>query len=465
MAVNSINHRPAVESELVISKGDDICGRCVSWTFPALKMSSTEHARIPSGLHGEPRRVPTTKISLRHTFRALRHRNFRLFFYGQLVSLIGTWMQQTAMSWLIYDLTGSKFLLGAIAAVGSAPMMIFSLWGGVLADRHSKRSILIITQIFEMIFAFVLAAVTWLHFASPTLIMIIAAVNGIALGFEMPARQAFTVEMTSREDLLNAISLNSSIFNGARIIGPSIAGLLIASVGTAMCFFLNGISFVAVIAGYLMMRVPPVAKGRSEAYAHPLSGIHYVLNNRRVRTILTLFGIVGIFGWSYAVLMPALARDTLGLGPNGYGVLMSASGIGALVGALGVATFGDRFAPRNMALGGVWIFAVSVVALSLTSNFWLSLVVLFFSGIGMLLFFSTSNTVLQTIVPDNMRGRVMGVWSLVFGAMIPIGSLQAGAMAHWFGTQYALAFGAIVCAVAGLVTLIAIRRRLAEEGS
>ncbi len=429
-------------------------------------MESTEHARIPSGLHGESRRVPTTKISLRNTFRALRHRNFRLFFYGQLVSLIGTWMQQTAMSWLIYDLTGSKFLLGAVAAVGSAPMMIFSLWGGVLADRHPKRSILIITQIFEMIFAFVLAAVTWFHAGTPTLIMIIAAVNGIALGFEMPARQAFTVEMASREDLLNAISLNSSIFNGARIIGPSIAGLLIATVGTSMCFFLNGVSFIAVIVGYLMMRVPPAtAAAKDSASQHPLSGIHYVMNNRRVRTILSLFGIVGIFGWSYAVLMPALARDVLGLGPNGYGVLISASGIGALVGALGVATFGHSFAPRNMALTGIWIFSSSVVALSLTSNFWLSLALLFFSGIGMLLFFSTSNTVLQTIVPDNMRGRVMGVWSLVFGAMIPIGSLEAGAMAHWFGTQYSLAFGAIICAVAGLVTLIAIRRRLAEEGN
>ncbi|MGZ5023368.1 MAG: MFS transporter [Chthoniobacterales bacterium] len=423
-----------------------------------------QHARVPSGLHGEPRRVPTTKISLRHTFRALRHRNFRLFFYGQLVSLIGTWMQQTAMSWLIYDLTGSKFLLGAIAAVGSAPMMIFSLWGGILADRHPKRSILIITQIFEMFFAFLLAATIWLHLATPTVIMIIAAVNGIALGFEMPARQAFTVEMTSREDLLNAISLNSSIFNGARIIGPSIAGLLIATVGTAMCFFLNGVSFVAVIAGYLMMRVPKTHHAQNAAETHPLSGIHYVFTNRRVRTILTLFGIVGVFGWSYAVLMPALARDVLGLGPNGYGVLMSASGVGALVGALGVATFGHAMAPRSMALSGIWIFAVSIVALALTSNFWFSLVLLFFSGIGMLLFFSTSNTVLQTIVPDNMRGRVMGVWSLIFGAMIPIGSLQAGAMAHWFGTSYALAFGAIICAVAGLVTLIAIRRRMAEEG-
>ncbi|MCA1660389.1 MAG: MFS transporter, partial [Verrucomicrobiaceae bacterium] len=179
---------------------------------------------------------------------------------------------------------------------------------------------------------------------------------------------------------------------------------------------------------------------------------------------LMLFGIVGIFGWSYAVLMPAFARDVLGMGPNGYGILMSASGIGALVGGLAVATFGHNIPPRQMALGGVWIFSASVVALALTSNFIVSLVLLFISGLGMLLFFSTSNTVLQTIVPDHMRGRVMGVWSLIFGAMIPLGSLEAGAVAHWLGTRYALAFGAIICAIAGLVALIAIRRRLAAEG-
>jgi MFS family permease len=192
--------------------------------------------------------------------------------------------------------------------------------------------------------------------------------------------------------------------------------------------------------------------------------VKYVLSNRRVRTILALFGVVGIFGWSYAVLMPAFARDVLKLGANGYGVLMSASGIGALVGALAVATYGDRLPPRHMALGGIWIFSASVLAIALTTNFVLSLALLFVSGFGMLLFFSTSNTVLQTIVPDSMRGRIMGVWALIFGAMIPIGSLEAGAVADWLGTRYSLAFGAIVCAIAGLVALIAIRRRIAEEG-
>jgi MFS family permease len=421
---------------------------------------STDTARVPADLRGQPRRVPTGKISWRHTFRALRHRNYRLYFCGQLVSLIGTWMDQTAMSWLVYEITGSKFLLGVIAAVGSAPMMVFSLWGGALADRYPKRSILIVTQTVEMIFAFALATIVWLHAATPAVIICIALLNGIALGFEMPARQAFTVEIASREDLLNAISLNSSIFNGARIVGPSIAGVLIASVGTAMCFFLNGVSFIAVIIGYAMMKVPRAASDQQEREEqHWLSGIRYAVGHPRVRTILSLFAIVGVFGWSYAVLMPAYARDVLHLGPNGYGALLSASGVGALIGGLGVATFGHVIAPRKMALSGVYIFAAAVLALSATQNFYLAMGCLLFSGFGMLLFFSTSNTVLQTIVPDEMRGRVMGFWSLIFGAMIPLGSLQAGTIAHWFGTPRAIACGALVCAAAAIVTRIHIARR------
>lgn len=403
--------------------------------------------------------MPTTKITWRHTFRALRHRNYRLYFCGQLVSLIGTWMQQTAMSWLVYDLTGSKFLLGAISAVGSAPMMLFALWGGALADRYPKRSILIVTQIFEMFFAFMLAAAVWLHIATPTLIMCIAALNGIALGFEMPTRQAFTVEMASKDDLLNAISLNSSIFNGARVVGPAIAGALIASIGTALCFFLNGVSFVAVIIGYFLMDVRLARKSEEIAERHWMSGVRYAVRHPRVRTILSLFGIVGIFGWSYAVLMPAYARDVLHLGPNGYGALLAASGIGAVIGGLGVATIGHTITPRKMALGGVYLFSVSVIAIALTRNFYVALAFLVVSGFGMLLFFSTSNTVLQTIVPDDMRGRVMGVWSLIFGAMIPIGSLEAGIVANWFGTPAALIVGAVICALAAIVTRIAIARR------
>ncbi|MDP9291985.1 MAG: MFS transporter, partial [Verrucomicrobiota bacterium] len=380
--------------------------------------------------------------------------------YSQLVSLVGTWMQQTAMSWLVYQLTNSEFLLGAVAAAGSAPMMIFSVWGGSLADRYPKRTILLITQTVEMLLAFALAGAIWTGFATPALIVTIAALGGLAMGFDMPARQAFTVEMVTREELLNAVSLNSSVINGARIIGPSLAGLLIGSTGAAMCFFLNGLSFIAVIIGLLKMNLPPhvpVAAPRDRS--HVLGGFSYVAKHPRVQTILALFGVVGIFGWSYAVLMPAFARDVLGLGPHGYGVLMSAGGVGALAGALAVATAGHLYAPRKIALGGVWLFSAALVAFSFNRNFPLALLCLAVSGFGMMLFFSTSNTVLQTIVPDDMRGRVMGVWSLVFGAMIPLGALEAGSLANWIGAPWTISAGAVICALAAVVTLIVVRNR------
>jgi MFS family permease len=423
--------------------------------------ASTETARVPEDLSGRPRRMPVGGISWRHTFRALRHRNYRFFFWGQLVSLIGTWMQQTAMSWFVYQITNSKLLLGVVAAMGSAPMMLSSVWGGSLADRYPKRSILVMTQTAQMICAFLLAAGVWAGFATPSFIIVIAALNGLAMGFDMPARQAFTVEMTSREDLLNAISLNSSIVNGARIIGPSVAGLLIGAFGVAMCLFLNGLTFIAVIAGLLMMRLPPFRRPAHAISAgeHAWNGIVYSMKHQRVRTILLLFLAVGVFGWSYTVLMPAFARDVLNRGANGYGILMSASGTGAFIGALVVATYGHLFTPRRLALGGVWLFSSALLALSLSRNFYVALACLLVAGFGMLLFFSTSNTVLQTIVPDEMRGRVMGVWSLVFGAMIPFGSLEAGAVAHWLGTPFALGLGAIICAASALITLFVVRRR------
>jgi len=429
-------------------------------------VNPTTTAQVPEDISGRPRRMPVGGISWRHTFRALRHRNYRLFFWGQLVSLIGTWMQQTAMSWFVYDMTSSKFLLGLVAAVGSAPMMLFAIWGGTLADLHPKRSILVATQSGQMICAFLLAAGAWGGFATPSFIIIIAILNGVAMGFDMPARQAFTVEMTSREDLLNAISLNSSIVNGARVVGPSIAGLLIGATGVGICFFINGLSFVAVIAGLLMMQLGPFERQLNVVSAgeHAWNGVVYSIRHQRVRTILLLFLVVGVFGWSYAVVMPAFARDVLGRGANGYGLLMAASGTGALVGALVVATYGHLFTPRKLALGGLWLFSAALLAFSFSRNFPAALLFLFFAGFGMLLFFSTSNTVLQTIVPDEMRGRVMGVWSLVFGAMIPLGSLEAGAIAHWLGTPFAVGSGAVICALSALITLWAIRRREANAG-
>jgi MFS family permease len=351
--------------------------------------SPTETARVPEDLSGQLRRLPVGGVAWKQTFRALRHRNYRLFFWGQLVSLIGTWMQQTAMSWFVYEITNSKLLLGMVAAIGSAPMILFSIWGGSLADLYPKRSILIATQTAQMICAFLLAAGVWAGFATTTFIIVVAAVNGVAMGFDMPARQAFTVEMTSREDLLNAISLNSSIVNGARVVGPSVAGLTIGALGVAICFFLNGLSFIAVIAGLLMMRLPPFTRPARVASAseHAWHGIVYSMRHQRVRTILLLFFAVGVFGWSYVVLMPAFARDVLARGANGYGALMSASGLGAFIGALVVATYGHRFTPRKLALGGVWLFSLALLAFSFTRNFYVALAFLFVAGFGMLLFF------------------------------------------------------------------------------
>ena len=212
---------------------------------------------VPEEVTGHPRRIVAGPLHWRQIFAALKHRNFRLFFYGQSVSLIGTWMQNTAQSWLVYQLTGSKFLLGVVAAASSAPMLVFSIWGGSLADRHAKRTVLLFTQSAMMGLAFVFAALVWTNLVRPWHIMVLAALGGVAMAFDMPARQAFMVEMTSRDDLLNAVSLNSSIVNGARVVGPAVAGVLMAQAGPEACFFCNGLSFMAVIAGLLMMRLPP----------------------------------------------------------------------------------------------------------------------------------------------------------------------------------------------------------------
>src|SRR5512136_1881249 len=318
-------------------------------------------ASVPQEGTGHPRTVLVGAPRLSDTFAALKHRNFRLFFAGQLVSLTGSWMQNTAQGWLVYQLTGSKVLLGTVAAVGSLPMLLLSVWGGSVADRHPKRTVIYFTQTGMMLLAFAFAALVWSGHIQPWHILVLAALGGVAMAFDMPARQAFTVEMTSRDDLMNAISLNSSIFNGARVIGPSVAGFLMAHVGIAWCFLLNGLSFVAVLAGLLMMRLPKfVAPGEARSTGrHVVEGFAYVAGHRRVRLLLLLLGVVGIFGWSYSVLLPAYATDILHVGERGYGAPLSGHGVGALLGALTVATYGSRVRPRLMILGGLWVFSAA----------------------------------------------------------------------------------------------------------
>jgi len=430
-----------------------------------LNEGKEEIVRAPEEVTGQPRRLVVGGLMLRQTFAALRHRNFRLFFGGQLVSLIGTWMQNTAQGWLVWELTGSEMLLGMVVAVNSLPMLLFSTWGGSIADQHSKRKIILCTQTAMMILAFTFAGLVKSGHITTWEIMVIAALRGLAVAFDMPARQSFMVEMTSREDLMNAISLNSSLVNAARVIGPSIAGILIARVGMAMCFFVDGLSYLAVIAGLWMMRLPKFVKPErpDSAMAHVMEGFVYVWKHRRVKTLLILFAIVGIFGWSYSVLLPAFATDVLKMKAGGYSALLTANGVGAFFGALTVASVGNRVSQRVLVLGGLWIFSLMLFLLAFTNNFYVALLLLAIGGWGMLLFFSTTNTMLQLSSSDQMRGRVMGVWALVFGGMMPIGGLEAGTLSHWLDVRWTVGIGAVICAVAALVTWLVVRARAKEE--
>lgn len=406
-------------------------------------------------------RARARAVGWRKMFSAFRHRNYRIYFSGQLVSLIGNWVNSTAEGWLVYQLTGSTTLLGVVAAASTGPMLFLSTWGGWVADRHPKRTVLVIAQIVSMVLSLLLAYLTWTGLIQPWHIIAIAGLGGIVMAFEMPARQAFVIEMTSREDLPNAIALNSSMINGARIIGPAIAGVVMAKFGVALCYLIDGVSFFAVIFGLLALRLPAhVRKAHTGSKLdHALGGFRYVWNNPRVFTILALFAIVGIFGWSYSVLMPAFARDVLGLGEQSYGALLTASGTGALAGALCVTAASEKFTPRMLALGGVWIFSGMIILFALNRNFYAALPLLAGAGFGMMLFMATSNSALQTSVPDDMRGRVMGVWALIFGGMMPFGSLVSGGLARKVGVPGTIIFGAIVCSIAAAVTLCVVQRR------
>lgn len=402
---------------------------------------------------------PVRTLKFRTTFAALRHRNYRLFFAGQLVSLTGTWMQATAQGWLIYEMTHSKKLLGEIAAVGSLPMLVFTMVGGAVADRVDKRKLLVVTQVAAMLLALALGTLVVTQQVRVPHVFAIAALAGLVMSFDMPCRQAFVVEMVGRKDLMNAIALNSSIMNAARIVGPSIAGLVMAAWGLGWCFLLNGVSFLAVIAGLLLMQMPPTASApRTEsAWWHTLGGFRYVRRDRRVLCLLALLMVGGVFGWSYAVLMPAFARDVLHIKERAYGFLLASNGVGAIIGALSVASLGDYPRKRRLVFGGMWLFSAGLAAFAACRAYWLALPCLAVAGCGMVTSFSTSNTVIQTSVPDEVRGRVMGVWALVFAGMVPVGSFQAGTVAHHFSAPIAVWFGSSVCALFALVMWLATR--------
>jgi MFS family permease len=397
--------------------------------------------------------IPATPGPALSIWRSLRHRNFQLFFGGQLISLTGTWMQSVAQSWLVYRLTGSATLLGVVGFCSQIPVFLLAPVGGAVADRRNRHRILITTQTAAMILAFVLAALTLTHHIQVIHVFILAACLGLINAFDIPARQAFVVEMVGKEDLTNAIALNSSMVNGARIVGPAIAGILVASIGEGWCFFLNGFSYIAVIAGLLLMqiaRVAPAAR-KASAIADIFEGFQFVAGSPPVRALMLLLGLVSLTGMPYAVLMPVFADQILHRGSSGLGILMGASGFGAFLGAFSLAM---RRGWRGL---GTWVayssagFGIALIAFGFSRWFLLSMVLLVPVGFSMMVEMASSNTLLQMMVPDELRGRVMAVYSMMFMGMAPIGALLAGSLAGRWGAPRTVAAGGAICAVGALI--------------
>jgi len=385
----------------------------------------------------------------RATVRALRHRNFRLFFFGQIISLVGTWMQTVALSWLVYRLTGSSALLGSVNFASQIPVFLLSPAGGLVADRHSRHRVVIATQSASMLLAFALAGLTLFNIMKVWEIFVLSALLGIVNAFDIPARQAFVVEMTSREDLINAIALNSSAFNGARIVGPAVAGILVAAVGEGWCFFANAVSYIAVIAGLLMMHVQPFRPrhGNSSALRHMIEGFRFVADTAPIRTLLLLVGAVSLFGMPFSVLMPIFADRILKAGPQGLGILMGMSGVGALTGALILAS---RQTVRGL---GRWIalsagtFSALLIVFAYSRLFWLSSALLAAIGFSVMIQMGSTNTLIQSMTPDNLRGRVLAAYSMMLMGMAPIGALISGVLAEHIGAQATVAAGAVACGI------------------
>jgi MFS family permease len=388
-----------------------------------------------------------------HAWRALRHRNFRLFFGGQSISLIGTWMTRVATSWLVYRLTRSSLLLGTVSFAGQIPTFLLAPLAGVIVDRIDRRKVLVWTQALAMIQSLALAWLTLTHRINITEVLVLSSMQGIINAFDMPGRQSFMVKMVEdRADLSNAIAINSSMVNVARLLGPSLAGLLIAATNEGWCFLVDGVSYIAVIASLLIMRVASATEPGSgtSILAQLREGWNYVAGFAPIRTILLLFALLSLMGWPFMVLMPIFAAQVLHGGPHTLGFLMGAVGIGSLVSALSLVM---RRSVRGLGIMipiAATVFGVGLIFFGFSTNLWLSMALLLLTGFGMMQGLTASNTIIQTLVDEKMRGRVMSYYTMAFVGMAPFGSLLAGILANVIGAPHTVMVSGGACILGGL---------------
>lgn len=389
------------------------------------------------------------------TFPALQNKNYQYYFYGQLVSLIGTWLQIVAQGWLVLQLTNSAFLVGLVAAVALVPSLLFSLFGGVIVDQFSKKKILLFSQSAAMVLAIILGILTLTDNISVWGIGTIAFLLGTVNAIDNPARQAFVPEIVSLEQLPSAIALNSGAFNAARVIGPSIAGVLIAVVGTGGAFIFNGLSYFAVLAALLSMKIETFSKpAKKNALQAIKEGISYSISHPIIRVLISITGVVSIFGWSYMTIMPVIAKHQFGLDATGLGYLYAASGMGSLVATFIVGAYAKKIPPVWFIFGGNSLFAISIILFSYTSSLVFALPLLFLVGMGLLSQAAMMNTIIQSLVQKELRGRVMSIYILMFLGLAPLGNFQIGWLSEQYSTGFAIRLGAVIVFLFGLLVFI-----------
>jgi len=386
-------------------------------------------------------------------FSSLEVKHFRVYWLGMFVSLIGTWIQTVAQSWLVFQLTNSAFLLGLVGFLSSIPIFVLSLFGGVLADRVNKRNILIFTQVTFMFLAFLLAILTQFKLITPLQIMFIALFNGIVMAFDAPARQSIVVELVGKKHLFNAIALNSVAFNSSRIIGPAIAGVLVSVIGMSGCFYLNGVSFLAVIIALFYIRLGTgKARNNNSALKDLKEGLIFISRHPLILALMSMVAAMSLFGISYVILMPVFVSHVLAAGVKGLGILMSSTGLGALIGALILARLGDFKYKGRLLIGSAFLFSLSLIIFSLSKNYALAIFSLIFIGCTSVIPVALINTLLQINVPDEFRGRAMSLFMITFAGIMPFGNLISGGLAQSLGVSAALFSCGLICLV--LFTLI-----------